>query len=241
MTKQQRQEVEDLIYKVFAELDKSGTNEKYYRELFAGMSDAQFLQLMKKELPFRFHQNPSVTNPSMSDIEGALKILGIPLLEPISEPFLYKNKDGKPVYTKEALVGYLPDKKVQQFVSKKNKFSNDISNRDISGRLISDDKGATMSDREFETLATMGLTNTMKEFVGPRADSMEAKNVMYNILSTKGVVHADEIPQNIDDSLARNMLSVNLIAAHLNSNLINQGDYTMYTLKDKKRTTIERS
>lgn len=241
MTKKQREEVENLVYSVFAALDKSGTNEKYYRELFAGMSDAQFLSLMKKELPFRFQQKPSITNPSINDINDALDILGIPLLEPITEPFLYKNKDGVPVSTKEAFVGYIPHKKVQQFISKKNKFAVDIANRDIGGRLLSGDKGATMSDREFETLATTGLTNTMKEFAGPKADSMEAKNAMYNILSTKGVVHLDEIPDNIDDSLSRNMFNVYLIGAHLNSNLINQGDYTIYTLKDKKRLNIERS
>lgn len=242
ITKKQRQEAEDLIYKVFAAIDKSGTNEKYYRELFANMSDTQFLQLMKKELPFRFQQNPTVTNPSMSDIIEGLNVMGVPLMEKIAEPFLYKDKDGKPVMSKEALVGYAPLKKVQQFATKKNKFATDIANRDMkSGRLIGVDKGATMSDREFESLSTLGLTATMKEFAGPKADSMEAKNAMYSIISTTGVVHQSDIPDSIDDSLSRNMLNVYLIGAHLNSNLINQGDYTMYTIKDRKRNTIERS
>ena len=241
MTKAQRQKVEQLVYDVFDKLDKSGLNTKYYKELFAGMSDAQFLKLMKKDLPFRFQEKPTVVNPTMDDIKEGLKVMGVPFVEKITEPFLYKNADGVPVSTKEAYVGYTPLKKVQQFITHKNKFATDISNRDVRGRLNGADKGSTMSDREFESLATIGLSNTMKEFAGPRADSMEAKNAMYSIIGTTGMVHLDDIPVSIDDSLSRNMFNAYLIGAHLNSTLINQGDYTMYTLKDRKPSTIERS
>lgn len=241
MTKAQRQKAEQLVYDVFDKLDPSGTNTKYYKELFAGMSDTQFLKLMKRDLPFRYQEKPSITNPTMDDIKEGLKVMGVPFVEKITEPFLYRNSDGVPVSTKEAYVGYTPLKKVQQFITHKNKFATDISNRDVRGRLNGADKGSTMSDREFESIATLGLSNTMKEFAGPRADAMEAKNAMYSIIGTTGMVHLDDVPVSIDDSLSRNMFNAYLIGAHLNSNLINQGDYTIYTLKDRKRSTIERT
>ena len=49
------------------------------------------------------------------------------------------------------------------------------------------------------------------------------------------MVRLSDLPDNVDDSLSRNMFNVYLIGAGFNSNLINQGDYTMYTIRDKRR------
>ena len=163
-------------------------------------------------------------------------------METLSLPYLYKDKNGTPVSgQEEAMVVYLPLKKVQQFVTKKNKWAPESSNRDMkTGRLLGGDKGASTSDREFESLAISDLTATMKEFSGPKADSMEAMNAMYNMIGTTGMVRLSDLPDSIDDSLSRNMFNVYLIGAQLNSNLINQGDYTMYTIKERHRKGVER-
>lgn len=241
MTKQQRKQAEQLVYDYFDKVDPSGTNTKYYKDLFASMSDEQFLKFNKKELPYRFHYRSSVTEPTMGDIKKSLNVLGVPLLEKITLPYLFKDKDGNAVQTKECFVGYIPHKKVQQIVTKKSKWATEIGNRDMkSGRLLGADKGSAMSDREFEALETMGFTATPKEFYGPKADSMEAKNAMYNVISNTGMVRLSDLPDTIDDSLAKNMFNSYLIAAHINSNLINQGDYTMYTIKERRRKTLER-
>lgn len=241
-TSKQRKDVEKLVLESMDIIDKSHTNSDYYRKLFASMSDAQFETMMKKELPFRFHDKPSVTEPTMTDIIDALKHIGVPLMETLSLPYLYKDKNGTPVSgQEEAMVVYLPLKKVQQFVTKKNKWAAESSNRDMkTGRLLSGDKGASTSDREFESLAISDLNATMKEFSGPKADSMEAMNAMYNMIGTTGMVRLSDLPDSIDDSLSRNMFNVYLIGAHLNSNLINQGDYTMYTVKERHRKGVER-
>lgn len=241
-TSKQRKEVEKLVYESMDILDKSGINGDYYRNLFSNMSDNQFLNFIKKELPFRFHDKPSVTEPTMDDAIKALKFIGVPLMEKVYLPYLYTNKEGKAVSTQEAMVCYVPLKKVQQIVTKKNKWGLETGNRDMkTGRLIGDDKGSSTSDREFESLATLGLDNAMKEFAGPRADAMNAKNVMYNTIGTTGMVRLSDLPESIDDSLSRNMFNVYLIGAQLNSNLINQGDYTMYTIKERKRKGVERA
>lgn len=236
-----RKEVEEIIYKFFDTLDRSGINTKYYRELLGDMSDAKFMQHMKREFPFRFHYVPSKTEPTMTDIKKALNVIGVPLLEPIKLKYLYENKDGHAVETAECFVGYNPHKKVQQIVTKKSKWGFEISNRDgKTGRLLGGDKGSTTSDREFEAMSAMGLDYTMKEFYGPRADSMEAKNAMYSMIGTTGMCRLSEMPDSIDDSLSKNMFNSYLVAAHINSNLINQGDYTMYTIKERKKRALER-
>lgn len=236
MTKQQRQQIETLIISSMDILDKSGTNSDYYKNLFAQMSDTQFEKLISKRFPFKFQYKPSVVEPSMDDVKEALNYIGVPLMEKITEPNVYKNKDGVPVNTKECLVIYIHHKPVQQFITKKNKWSINTSNRDMkSGRLIGADKGAVSSDREFESMSVQGMDKTMREFYTIKADAMSAKNLANNIIGTTGILRLDDIPVDRDDSLSKNLMNVYMIGAHINSNILNEGNYTQYTL-NKKRT-----
>lgn len=236
MTKSQRQEIETLVLNSMNVLDKSGTNTEYYKDLFARMSDAQFTSFISKKFPFKFQYRPSVVEPSMDDITKALDYIGVPLMEKITEPYVYTNKDGVPVNTKECLVIYIHHKPVQQFITKKNKWSMDTSNRDMkTGRLVGADKGAVASDREFESMAVQGMDKTMREFYTIKADSMSAKNLANNIIGTTGMLRLDDIPIDKDDSLSKNLMNVYMIGAHINSNLLNEGNYTQYTLRRRNR------
>ena len=235
MNKSQRQEIETLVLKSMSVLDKSGTNTEYYKDLFARMSDAQFTSFISKKFPFKFHYRPSVVEPSMDDITKALDFIGVPLMEKITEPYVYVNKNGVPVNSKECLVIYIHHKPVQQFITKKNKWSIDTSNRDMkTGRLVGNDKGAVASDREFESMAVQGMDKTMREFYTIKADAMAAKNLANNIIGTTGMLRLDDIPIDKDDSLSKNLMNVYMIGAHINSNLLNEGNYTQYTLNRKR-------
>ena len=161
-------------------------------------------------------------------------------MEKLNLPYLYTNKDGIPAQSKECLVIYIPLKKVKQFITKKNAMSVDISQRDMkTGLLTGFDKNGKTSDREMESLAVMGLENTMIEFSRPRADGMKSKNQMYNTINTTGMVSLNDISIDEDDSLAKNLLNTYLIGSLINSNLINQDYYLPITLKNKKKQ-IER-
>ena len=232
MTKKQRQDVEALVIKFFDTLDKSHTNSDYYKELFSQMSDEQFLKMMKAKFPFKFHYRPSVVEPSMTDVEKSLNVLGVPLMEEINLNFLYEDENGKPVKSQKCLVGYNYDKKVQQIITKKNKWAAEIENRDMkSGRLNGQDKGAGTSEREFESLTTLGLNKTIEEFSKPKADAMLSKNVMYSNIASTGMVRLEDLPNEIDDSLSKNLMNVFMIGSHLSTNLINQDNYTAQSLK----------
>lgn len=235
MDKKQRQEIEKLVISSMDILDKSKTNSDYYKDLFARMSDAQFEKFIAKRFPFKFHYRPSVVEPTMDDVTKALDYIGVPLMEKVYEPSVYINKNGVPVNTKEALVVYIHHKPVQQFITKKNKWSIDTSNRDMkTGRLVGADKGAVTSDREFESMAVQSMDKTMREFYTIKADSMNAKNLTNNIIGSTGMLRLDDVPIDRDDSLSKNLMNAYMIGAHLNSNLLNEGNYTPYTLSRRE-------
>lgn len=241
LTKKKRQDIEKYIYGFFNILDKSGTNTRYYKELFASMSDAQFIKFISKDYPFKLQVRQSVVEPKMDDIVKSCDYTGVPLLEEIHLPYLYKDANGNSVKTAKCFVGYQHHKKVQQIVTKKSKWALDTANRDMkSGRLVGHDKGTGVSDREFESLATLGLYDTMYEFSRPKADAMKAKDAMNAAISTKGFVTQDDIPNDVDDVLSRNLVNVYMTSALLATNLVDQDNYTPYTLKNKQRQVERR-
>lgn len=234
-----RQQAEELIYKVFDTLDKDEYNSSYYKELFAKMDDNEFMKFCERNLPFRFHTKPFVVEPKMYDIEAALKVLGVPLLEKVALPYLYIDKDGNPVWSKEAMVIYIHLKKMKQFITKKNSTPTGIDNRDMkSGLLVSFDKGGKTSDREMEALAVMGLDETMDEMSTWRADYMDAKSVAYQTISTLGSISKEDISIDETDSISKSTLNAYLVSALINTNIINQDYLLPKTLADKKARVV---
>lgn len=235
----QRSSAEKLIYDVMNALDSTGQNTAYYKTKFAKMNDKEFLKFVEQDFMLKFQHKAFEIEPTMKDIDKAANIVGVPLLEEVNLPGLYE-MDGNPVRSKEALVGYVPLRKMKQFITKKNSMSTDISQRDMkTGLLLNVDKNGLTSDREMESLALMGMEKTMDELSRHRADAMSAKSEFYNTINTKGMVSLAEIPVDKDDSLAKNLLNVYLLGSHLNSNLVNEDYYLQYTLKNKQRK-IER-
>ena len=79
-------------------------------------------------------------------------------------------------------------------LTKKNHTSINTDKRDMkTGLLTGEDKGGKETDREFESLATMGLDYTMDEFARPRADAMDAKSRMSATILSKGYVEDKDI------------------------------------------------
>ncbi len=240
MTKKQRSDVEKLIYDTMSAVDKTGTNTEYYKDLFSSMSDEPFYKLMSSRLPIRFHQELFKVEPKFYDIVDAFKVLDKPLFEKVKLPYLFTDEDGRPVESQECLVVYIHLKRMKQLLSKKTSLALEATHRDMkTGLLLAEDKGAKESDREFESLAVLGMEYTMDEFARPRADDMKAKSQMYNAINLKGYVSDSDIKSDKDGSLAKNMLNVYLIGANIHSNLVDSDYMTPLTLKNKS-TKVER-
>lgn len=229
-----RQKAEELIYKVFDTVDKSGTNSDYYKKIFSNMSDKDFEEFCRRRLPFRFHTKVFDVEPKMHEIMDAFKVLDKPLLEKVKLPYVYINENGEPIETEECVVVYIHLKRMKQMLTKKNHTSINTDKRDMkTGLLTSDDKGGKETDREFESLATMGLNYTMDEFARPKADAMEAMAQMSQSILSKGYVEDADITVTNADSIGKNLMNVYLIGAHIHSNLIDVDYMTPLTAENK--------
>ena len=231
---QKRQQAEELIYKIYDTVDPTKTNSDYYRKIFATMTDKDFENFCKRRLPFRFHNSVFKVEPKMYDIIDAFKVIDKPLLEKVKLPYVYKNNKGEPVETQECMVLYIHLKRMKQMVTKKNNTAMNIEKRDMkSGRLMGEDKGGQETDKEFESLATMGLDWTMDEFARPKADAMSAASQMSNAILANGFVSDKDLQVSSDDSLGKNMLNAYLLGAHIASNLVDIDYMTPYTAKNR--------
>lgn len=239
ITKQQRTQIEHLVYEVMEELDKSKTNLEYYKTLFSKMSDKEFEVFLNRPLCFRFHHKPFVVEPTYSDIKRAADVMGVPLCETVYNPDVYV-KDGFPLETRECPVVYFHIKRMKQILSKKNSNATNITKRDMkTGRLTHEDKGSLTSDNEMNALIVMGLDKTATEFVKPKADAMDAKSQMYNSIKLTGQTKLSDMELDEQDSIAKNTINSYMIASHLYCNMINTDYMLPYTLKDSKRKEIK--
>lgn len=234
MTKQ-RQQAENLIYGFFDKLDLTKENSSYYKKMFSKMSDEQFKKYISNNFPYKLQIKPLESEPSMNDAKKALDFIKVPFLEKVNLNYYYINKEGKAVQSQEALVGYIPLKKMKQFITKKNSMSTDISSRDMkTGLLSGHDKNGITSDREFEALAINKLDKTIEELSKPRADSMLSKSQMYSEINTTGIVRLSDIETSSEDSLSKNIINIYLIGSHIYSNILNDEYLTPLTISNRK-------
>jgi hypothetical protein len=218
-------------------LDKSGRNTEFWQEEFSHMSDEQFKKYISGHYPL-YYQTGAFKEPSIKQITDALNEINVPLLESVYLPYKYKDpKTGKPIKSKPCLVLYIHMKRMKQILTKKNSSSIYANTRDMkTGLLTGVDKNGKESDREFESLAVSGLMKTAEELSRPRADSMDDKDMMNNIIKNLGQVTLEELPEDISDSLSKNLLSTYFIGAQLYTNVVSKDDYLLpYTVKDKER------
>lgn len=237
---QKRKEVEMFLYKLLDIVDPTHTNSDYYREIFAKMSNDDFYHFFERRLPIRFHYDVFKVEPKMYQIVDAFKFMKKPLLEKLNLPHVYKDKNGKPIQSQECLVLYIHIKRMKQLVAAKSHVALNTEKRDMkTGLLSGEDKGAKQTDREFESLAAFGLEYTMDEFSRFRADAMRSGAEVNNIILNKGFVSDKDFRVEKDDSLAKNMLNVYLLAANIHTNLVDEEYMTPYTARNRQRQ-IER-
>lgn len=239
ITKDKRKQMETLIYSTFDALDDTKTNGDKYRAMFSKMTDAQFSSFFADF--FKDSDQYLILDVvdyerdlTMEAIEKAAKIVGVPLFERVMMPHVNMNT-GMPVITKFLVpVGYVPVKRVQQLLTKKNTTSTEASSRSaLTMQVVGKDKNARDSDTENFSLVTINAINTLREFMGPRADDMVMKNAMYSSIAQKGFVSLDTLPNKIENKTTLNAVDVQLIAMGLKSNLVTDGLVLRKTLNSK--------
>ena len=232
-----RKSMESLIYTFFSAIDKTGSNTKTYKDIFSQMSDAKFTSFFKQF--FEDDMQYLVLNIvdyersiTISDIEKAAKVLNVPLYEYVYIPHITGDKD-HPTVTKEKVpVGYINIKRTQQTVAKKNGLSTNIDKRSaITGQVVRADKNGRESDLENIMLTSLGLTNTLKELNGPRADDLVAKQEMLQSINTKGYVNLNDLTDDIGNKSTLNTVDTYFLGMSLKTDLVTKGLKTIGTLR----------
>lgn len=238
-TDKRRVAMEQLIYKFFSAIDKSGENTKKYKSMFGAMSDAAFTRFFKDffedEMAYLILDVIDYERTiGMPDIEDAAKVLNIPLYERVYMPHINDNKE-EPVMTPYPVpVGYINIKRTQQTVAKKNGISTSIDARSaITGQVTRADKNGRESDLENTMLVSLGMNNTLKELNGPRADDLVAKQQMLQAISTKGYVQLADLDDNIENKTTLNTVDTYFLGMTLKTDLVTKGMKLMSTLKSE--------
>lgn len=238
-TPEKRKKMEKVISDFFGAADKTGSNKKKYNAMFSAMSDAQFTSFfndfVKEEdavLPIEVvdYEHSLV----LEDIERALKVINVPLFEDVYMPHITLDKT-RVVRTKTpVIVGYDVIKRTQQTVAKKNGISASIDKRSaITAQVTGSDKNGRESDLENTMLVSMGMTNTLRELNGPRADDMVMKNDMTRDIALNGYVSINDLTDNIENKTTLNTVDTYLYGMGLSSDLVTKGLMNKKTLREE--------
>lgn len=226
ITKPKRAKMEKLVYDVFDKLDPTGTNVTKYRNLFKAMSDAQFdtffKNLFASEVDFLILNVVDYEiDLRLEHVEAAAKVLGVPLTEHVAMPYVNMDKDNPIVTKQEVIVGYLHIKRMQQTLSKKNTTSTDIGERSaLTGQVTGKDKNARDSDTENFALVTLDANDTLREFLGPRADDRVMKAEMYADISRKGYSNLNGLTNDVSNKATLTAVDAYLIGMGIKSDLV---------------------
>lgn len=228
--KEKRKVVMEYLDKFFNTLDPSGANSKLYHEKFDHMSDQQFDQYFRKFLNndkqnFYLEIVEYERDLKIEDIEKCAEIMTVPLFERIAMPYLTMDKNNVVVSTTPVPVGFIHEKRMPQTLMKKSAASIKTDKRNpLSGQVVGDDKNARNSDSEVYSLATLGANAALKEFLGPRADDMRAKNEMYAEIAKNGYVAMEDLTDDVYNKVALNTFDMYFLMQGLRTNMIERLD-----------------
>lgn len=234
-----RKEAEAVLYKVIDALDPSGTNTKWYRELFGSMSDKKFKDLMMDmfndfNLNFIIQLKDYEREIKLEYCEKAASILGIPLEEYLIEPFVNMDLENPTVSKYPVIIGYHNEQRTQQTNAKKNSTSIHTSQRSaMTGQVSGDDKNGRSSDAENMALTLFGATNILKELNGFRGDGIKRNNFAVSQIATTGQCDLDEIEEHggIEDRTTLNAVDMMFLGMHIKTDLVTPD----YILLDGKK------
>jgi hypothetical protein len=223
---QKRKEFMDYITNILNILDPSGDNAKAFHEEWDGYSDKDFDKEVRTffDDPHQFLNLQIVEferDLPMDNIEKCAKFMNIPLYEHVALPHVNGDPQHAVVTPQPVPVGYIHLKRMPQTLLKKNTGSVDIKKRNPkTGQVINEDKNGRNSDVETYALTAMGAKQALKEFMGPRADDMAAKNKMNNDIAKNGYVSLEDLPNDVSNKIALNTLDVYFTMQGLRTNLV---------------------
>ncbi len=243
---EKRKRITDKIFEIIALLDtKDGYNLSKYKDIFNAMSDEEFGKFCEwcndpndpDQLDHTiFIQALPFEEPSLKNILAGLKAINVP-----DEEYVWFDIDesGRRVRSRYKIpVGYLGIKRMEQLLSKKNRYSLDNDQRSIKTDQVSQDsKVAAISDTEAAALITQGADDIFKEFYGARSGDEKQRNNLYKEIALNGYATLQDIQDNtnVDSKSTLNTLNTYLLSAGIRSDLVTNSLKLSYTVKKELR------
>lgn len=229
---EKRKNITALVYRIMSALDPTGTNTKYYKDLFEKMNDQQFdrwarefFKDNKQNFYLEIIEYDKSREITYDKIEKAAKILGVPLFETVYIPYINHDMNNICVTPQPVPVGYIHIKRMMQTLEKKNSGTTSISKRSpITGQVTGDDKNGRNSDVETYSMLAIGAEKGLAELMGPRADDMTAKNQMLSQIANNGYVHLADLDNDPLNKTSLNTLDMYFLMQGLRTNLVKSGD-----------------
>lgn len=238
---EKRQRIQNKIYEIISYLDnKEGFNVKKYKDLFNSMTDEEFGKFCEwcndpndfDQLDHTiFIQTLPFEEPKYENILKGLEALGVP-----AEEYITFNIDGKGEIRSRYKdpVGYVSIKRMEQLLSKKNRYSLDNDSRSIKTDQVSQDsKVATISETEAAAMFTHDCDAIFREFYGARSGDEKQRNKLYKDIALNGYVTLSDLEEdtNEDSKTTLNTLNTYLLAAGIRTDLIVNSLKLPYTMK----------
>lgn len=207
-------------------LDPSGDNSKMFHIKWKDVTDDEFDKQIRKffddeKEQFYLEIIEYERDLSLDNVMKCAEFMKIPLFEYVALPHINGSLDNVVVTKEPVPVGYIHAKRLQQTLLKKNTGSISIKKRNpITGQVANEDKNARNSNVETYSLVASGADMALKEFMGPRADDMRAKNQMYSNIARDGFVSLSELDSNPEDKIALNTLDEYFTMQGIRTNLV---------------------
>ena len=238
---EKRKRIEAKIFEVLGHLDtKDGYNVTHYKDMFRNMSDEEFGKFCEwcndpddlNQLDHTlFIQALPFEEPSYDSALNALDALGVPF-----EEYVEFNIDGNG-YVRSRYpipVGYLGIKRMEQLLSKKNRYSLDNDERSIkTDQASGDSKVGAISDTEAAALLSHNADAVFRELYGARSGDEKQRNKMYKDIALNGytTLAALEDEANNDTKSTLNTFNSYLLAAGIRTDLITNSLKLPITIK----------
>lgn len=219
--KAKRKLIEAQILKTINTLDRTGLNDKRYKEFFAALDDAHFaswMELIKSGQDKIYLYAPNmIVNIDLDQAIKAADELGVKLFEKIK---LWDPVTRRYYLTPyEYLVLQLPVRRLKQYLmSKISTPDSDKTINPLSGQVTKPDKGSSISMTEAQTLDSKGLHKSLIELIDVRGGNLDAYAQFKSQLEETGEVSMNDLDRSsrvISARTARVMLQ----SMHLDNNL----------------------
>ena len=175
--KTMRAKIEKRVYEVVQTMDPSGDNTKYWKGFFSKLDDkgfAEFMNLLKEKKAQMFITMPNMKKTlRIGDLLKAAEKVGLKTSQRLWMP---DRTSGKKFLTNQKyLILTLPIRRAQQEWDKKLSVpSRDRKVDALTGQVIAEDKGCSLSAPEIQSLNVRGLHNVMSELVRVRGGDVHA-------------------------------------------------------------------